>query len=93
MEDLAIGLGIPAIQMPLRTSLQLPFVFNSFSNPSTEFIVQGHRYDIWEDIGCFPTTVNTPAAYPLSFVWPNIIGLVSAVYCGMCSSFVLYFSV
>lgn len=47
-----------------------------------EFIVQGHRYDIWEDIGCYPTTVNTPAAYPLSFVWPNIIALVSAVYCG-----------
>ncbi|KAF8063934.1 STE3-like pheromone receptor, partial [Lyophyllum atratum] len=37
-----------------------------------------HRYDIWEDIGCFPTTVNTPAAYPLSFVWPNVIGLISA---------------
>ncbi|KAG6819132.1 hypothetical protein H0H93_015052 [Arthromyces matolae] len=63
MVDLAIGLGIPAIQMPLQ------------------FIVQGHRYDIWEDIGCYPTTVNTPLAYPLSFVWPNIIGLISAVYC------------
>ncbi|KAF8055251.1 pheromone receptor [Lyophyllum atratum] len=65
MVDLAIGLGIPFLQMPLQ------------------FIVQGHRYDIWEDIGCFPTTVNTPAAYPLSFVWPNVIGLISAVYCIM----------
>ncbi|KAG6860869.1 hypothetical protein C0995_006549 [Termitomyces sp. Mi166 len=46
-----------------------------------QFIVQGHRYDIWEDVGCYPTTVNTPPAYPLSFLWPNIIGLISAVYC------------
>ncbi|KAF8809921.1 STE3-domain-containing protein [Phlegmacium glaucopus] len=61
--DLAIGLGLPALQMPLQ------------------FIVQGHRYDIWEDIGCYPTTVNTPAAYPLSFIWPNVISLASAVYC------------
>nr|AVI69658.1 pheromone receptor [Cyclocybe aegerita] len=63
MVDLAIGLGIPILQMALQ------------------FIVQGHRYDIWEDIGCYPTTVNTPPAYPLSFVWPTVIGLVSAVYC------------
>ncbi|KAF9040044.1 pheromone A receptor-domain-containing protein [Panaeolus papilionaceus] len=61
--DLAIGLGIPFLQMPLQ------------------FIVQGHRYDIFEQIGCYPTTVNTPAAYPLSFLWPNIISLISAVYC------------
>nr|QQL12040.1 mating-type protein STE3.1 [Hypsizygus marmoreus] len=65
MVDLAIGLGIPFLQMGLQ------------------FIVQGHRYNIWEDIGCYPTTVNTPAAYPLSFLWPNVIGLVSAIYCIM----------
>ncbi|KAF5378503.1 hypothetical protein D9615_007171 [Tricholomella constricta] len=63
MIDLAIGLGIPFLQIPLQ------------------FIVQGHRYNIWEDMGCLPTTVNTPAAYPLSFVWPNVIGIISAVYC------------
>nr|AIX99553.1 pheromone receptor [Cyclocybe aegerita] len=63
MVGLAIGLGIPALQMALQ------------------FIVQGHRYDIWEDIGCYPTTVNTPPAYPLSFVWPNVISLISAIYC------------
>ncbi|PPQ94357.1 hypothetical protein CVT25_000685 [Psilocybe cyanescens] len=63
--DLAIGLGIPALQMILQ------------------FIVQGHRYDIWEDIGCLPTTVNTPPAYPLSYIWPNVISLISAVYCSL----------
>nr|AAQ96348.1 pheromone receptor Rcb3 B45 [Coprinopsis cinerea] len=63
MIDLAIGLGIPFLQMPLQ------------------FIVQGHRYDIFQDIGCYPTTVNTPPAYPLSLLWPSVIGLVSAIYC------------
>nr|ANB67031.1 pheromone receptor [Agrocybe salicacicola] len=63
MVDLAIGLGIPALQLVLQ------------------FVVQGHRYDIFEDIGCYPTTVNTPAAYPLSFVWPNVICLISVIYC------------
>lgn len=80
MVDLAIGLGIPFLQMALRMFLSLVdhYLSHAFF---AEFIVQGHRYDIWEDIGCYPTTVNTPAAYPLSFVWPNVIGLVSAVYC------------
>nr|AAQ96346.1 pheromone receptor Rcb3 B43 [Coprinopsis cinerea] len=63
MVDLAIGLGIPFLQMPLQ------------------FVVQGHRYDIYQDIGCHPTTVNTPPAYPLTLLWPTVIGLVSAIYC------------
>lgn len=50
---------------------------------SEEFIVQGHRYDIWEEVGCYPDTVNTPPAYPLSFLWPIIISIVSSTYCGM----------
>ncbi|KAJ7034226.1 pheromone A receptor-domain-containing protein [Mycena alexandri] len=46
-----------------------------------QYVVQGHRYNIMEDIGCYPDTYNTPLAYPLSYLWPNIIGLVSACYC------------
>ncbi|KAI0341208.1 STE3-domain-containing protein [Trametopsis cervina] len=46
-----------------------------------QYIVSGHRYDIFEDIGCLPFTYNTPVAYPLSIVWPVVIGLVSALYC------------
>ncbi|KAJ7034228.1 pheromone A receptor-domain-containing protein [Mycena alexandri] len=61
--DLAIGLGIPFVQMPLQ------------------YVVQGHRYDILENVGCYPTTYNVVPAYPLSYLWPNIINLVSAVYC------------
>jgi len=63
--DLAIGLGIPLLQM----------IF--------QYIVQGHRFNIYEDIGCYPMTYNTPVAYPLVLVWPLVIGVVSAVYCLM----------
>ncbi|KAK6987715.1 STE3-like pheromone receptor [Favolaschia claudopus] len=60
--DLAIGLGIPFVQMPLQ------------------FVVQGHRYDILENVGCYPTTYNVVPAYPLSILWPNFINLISACY-------------
>ncbi|KAH7923649.1 pheromone receptor [Leucogyrophana mollusca] len=45
-----------------------------------EYIVQGHRFDIFEQIGCFPFTLNTPPAYPLVLMWPVVIGLISAIY-------------
>jgi len=46
-----------------------------------QYIVSGHRFDIYEQIGCYPFTYNTALAYPFSISWPIIIGLVSAVYC------------
>lgn len=61
--DLAIGLGIPFLQMILQ------------------YVVQGHRFNIFEDIGCWPATYDTPVAYPLVYVWPVAIGMVSACYC------------
>ncbi|KAJ7278694.1 pheromone A receptor-domain-containing protein [Mycena rebaudengoi] len=39
-----------------------------------------HRYDIIENVGCYPTTYNVVPAYPLSYLLPNIFGLVSATY-------------
>jgi len=47
------------------------------------YVVQGHRYDIFEDLGCRPAIYNTIPAYFLVFMWPAVIGLVSAVYCCM----------
>ncbi|KAI6043286.1 pheromone A receptor-domain-containing protein [Pisolithus marmoratus] len=61
--DLAIGLGIPVLEMILH------------------YIVQGHRFNIFEEIGCYPATYNTPPAYALVWCWPVAIGVVSAVYC------------
>ncbi|GBE87047.1 hypothetical protein SCP_1002940 [Sparassis crispa] len=46
-----------------------------------QYVVSGHRFDIFEGIGCYPYTYNTIAAYPLSVLWPLVIGLISAVYC------------
>ena len=46
-----------------------------------EYIPQGHRYDIYEDIGCYPATYNTWVAIVCVTGWPIAIGCVSAVYC------------
>ncbi|KAJ7742949.1 pheromone B alpha 1 receptor [Mycena maculata] len=61
--DLAIGLGLPILQIPLQ------------------YIVQGHRYNIFEDIGCLGETYETPVAIVLFHMPVIIVGCVSAVYC------------
>ncbi|KAJ7643171.1 pheromone B alpha 1 receptor [Mycena polygramma] len=61
--DLAIGLGLPLLQIPLQ------------------YIVQGHRYNIFEDIGCLGETFETPVALVLFHLPPILVGLVSAFYC------------
>ncbi|CCM02274.1 uncharacterized protein FIBRA_04359 [Fibroporia radiculosa] len=45
------------------------------------YVVQGHRYNIYEEIGCYPAIYNTIAAYFLVNWWPVVLGLISAVYC------------
>ncbi|KAH9911223.1 fungal pheromone STE3G-protein-coupled receptor [Fomitopsis serialis] len=45
------------------------------------FIVQGHRFNIYEEIGCYPDIYNTIAAYFLVNWWPVVLGLISACYC------------
>ncbi|KAJ7790722.1 fungal pheromone STE3G-protein-coupled receptor, partial [Mycena leptocephala] len=46
-----------------------------------QYIVQGHRFNIFEDIGCYPDLYNTLPTYFISSMWPLVIGLVSGVYC------------
>ncbi|KAJ7215351.1 pheromone A receptor-domain-containing protein [Mycena pura] len=46
-----------------------------------QYIVQGHRYDIFEDIGCLSETYTTPVAIALFYVPPILCGCVSGVYC------------
>ncbi|KAJ7611055.1 fungal pheromone STE3G-protein-coupled receptor, partial [Mycena polygramma] len=46
-----------------------------------QYIVQGHRYDLLQDIGCFPALYNTLPTYFISSMWPLLIGLASAYYC------------
>lgn len=47
---------------------------------ATEYIAQGHRFNIFEDVGCFPATYNTPVAYAIVWCPPVAIGMVSALY-------------
>ncbi|KAJ7085486.1 pheromone receptor Rcb3 B45 [Mycena belliarum] len=64
-----------AVMIDLAIALGLPLL-----QLPLQFIVQGHRYDILEDIGCYPTTYNTVPAYPLIFLWPNVMNVVSGTY-------------
>ncbi|KAG2114408.1 pheromone A receptor-domain-containing protein, partial [Suillus clintonianus] len=47
------------------------------------YVVQGHRFDIYKDVGRYPFIYNTLPAFFLFDSWPIIIGLVFAVYCGL----------
>ncbi|TFK48646.1 STE3-domain-containing protein [Heliocybe sulcata] len=44
------------------------------------YVVQGHRFDIYENIGCYPFIWNTWVAYPLQKTWPLALSMVSAFY-------------
>ncbi|KAF5378596.1 hypothetical protein D9615_007165 [Tricholomella constricta] len=46
-----------------------------------QYVVQGHRFNIYEGIGCYPAIFNTLPSYFLSGMWPILIGLISAIYC------------
>jgi hypothetical protein len=47
---------------------------------SSDVIVQGHRGNIIEGIGCSPTTYNVTLAYPLVYTWPPVISFIAVVY-------------
>jgi len=47
---------------------------------AVEYFVEGHRFNIIEDIGCYPATYLTPLAFVLLLCWPLAIGVVSTVY-------------
>ncbi|KAG8984425.1 a-factor receptor [Tulasnella sp. 427] len=46
-------------------------------------IVQGHRFDIIENVGCWPSVYITPPSIPLVFLPPILINLVSFTYAGL----------
>ncbi|KAJ7869820.1 GPCR fungal pheromone mating factor, partial [Mycena leptocephala] len=66
--DLAIGLGIPLLRIPLQ------------------YIVEGHRYEIFQDIGCLGGTHETLLP-SLSSTSPILNSAVYTVYCGVIKSF------
>ncbi|KAJ7490981.1 GPCR fungal pheromone mating factor, partial [Mycena latifolia] len=48
---------------------------------AAQYIVQGHRFEIFQDIGCYPALYNSLPRYFISSMWPVPIGLVAAWYC------------
>ncbi|KAG8950991.1 a-factor receptor [Tulasnella sp. 424] len=46
-------------------------------------VVQGHRFDIIENIGCWPSIYVTPVTIPLVFLPPILINIVSMVYASL----------
>ncbi|CAL1697569.1 unnamed protein product [Somion occarium] len=45
------------------------------------YFVQGHRFDIFEGLGCYAATPISILLICLTEIWFIIIGLISAVYC------------
>ncbi|KDQ50576.1 hypothetical protein JAAARDRAFT_580049 [Jaapia argillacea MUCL 33604] len=46
-------------------------------------IYQGHRFDIYEDFGCYPECPVTAVSVVLRDIWPVIISIIAAAYgCG-----------
>ncbi|EIN05681.1 STE3-domain-containing protein [Punctularia strigosozonata HHB-11173 SS5] len=45
------------------------------------YIVTGHRFNIFEDVGCWPALYDTIPTFFLVSAWPILLGLISSVYC------------
>ena len=73
-------MGVPVLVMCLRESA-LEFLKTELT-PVIDTIVQGHRFNIAEDIGCLPAIYITPPAFPLVLMWPVLLGAISFIYAG-----------
>ncbi|EPT05373.1 putative fungal pheromone GPCR STE3-type [Fomitopsis schrenkii] len=47
------------------------------------WFVQGHRFDIFEGIGCWPVIPNTVPSWFIYDLWPIFLGTMSAMYCAL----------
>ncbi|KAF8972945.1 STE3-like pheromone receptor [Flammula alnicola] len=64
-----------AIMVDLAIGLGIPVLVMIL-----HYIVQGHRFNIFEEVGCYPFTYNTPPAFFLVYMVPIPIGLTSGAY-------------
>ncbi|KAI6118365.1 putative fungal pheromone GPCR, STE3-type [Pisolithus sp. B1] len=64
-----------AVMVDLGIALGLPVLVMAL-----HYVVQGHRFDILEDVGCWPSIYNTLPAYFIVFMWPTLLGCVSFVF-------------
>ncbi|KIJ90068.1 hypothetical protein K443DRAFT_116707 [Laccaria amethystina LaAM-08-1] len=45
-----------------------------------QYVVQSHRFDIYEDVGCFAGLSIVPFTFPINYGIPSLISLVSVIY-------------
>ncbi|KIN98849.1 hypothetical protein M404DRAFT_156674 [Pisolithus tinctorius Marx 270] len=64
-----------AVMVDLSITIGLPVMVMAL-----HYVVQGHRFDILEDVGCWPSIYNTLPAYFLVFMWPTLLGCVSFTF-------------
>ncbi|KAJ3010642.1 hypothetical protein NUW54_g2417 [Trametes sanguinea] len=67
-----------AIVIDTAICVLFPFVVTALS-----YVVQGHRYNILEQLGCFPALYNTLLTYFLVNWWPLVLGTIASIYCGL----------
>ncbi|KAG6860870.1 hypothetical protein C0995_006550 [Termitomyces sp. Mi166 len=65
-----------AVMVDLAIGIGIPILYIVL-----QYISEGHRFNIYEDVGCFPATFNTPVAIVLVYAPPLLIGCISFVYC------------
>lgn len=80
MVDLAIGVGLPVLIMILRMCLNFPGTLYIFLTSLADTIPQGHRFNIYEDLGCLPDTYSVWPIYPILYLPVILIGLTSGTY-------------
>jgi len=81
--DLLIGLGIPILQIIIGGPVHIQPQSIAHMDDE-EYIVSGHRYNLFEDFGPSYSIVNMPPSYFLFYAWPLMIGCVSFVYSCEC---------
>lgn len=45
-----------------------------------DYVVQGHRGNIIQGLGCTNTLYNTTLAFPLFYMWPCLLSLIAIIY-------------
>ena len=79
MVDLALGLGLPCLVMVLGM-VYFHYKRELLLISRIDYVAQGHRYNILEDIGCSPTVYVTPVHIIFVSIPPVLTGLVTACY-------------
>ena len=87
--DLLVCVGFPLFEIVLCTWLLSVIQPQRVLTMNLDYFVQGHRYNILEQIGCYPAIYNTLPAYFIIYMWPIVLGSISAVYCCMSLYFYL----